>query len=216
MVAPSGVGSLNTWSTRAIVLTMAPILIGLSILQMVSGAVLETLEETYLGNPTLLVLVPVMIDMGGNLGCILASRLSTRLHLGVLEFDIRDTALWTNVIAILGLAATIFTILGFAAYGVGQFITGEPLPLFDLLLISLLSGMSLAVLAILLAVSATYVSYRMGLDPDDTTIPVVTNVADICGVLILSGVAILVLDQDFGDGIEETTAALVEFVVLLL
>jgi mgtE-like transporter len=53
--------------------------------------------------------------------------------------------------------------------------------------------MSLAVLAILLSIGATYVSYRLGLDPDDTTIPIVTNVADICGVLILAGVAILVL-----------------------
>jgi mgtE-like transporter len=184
---------LGTWRTRHIVLTMFPLLIALSVLEMGSGYVLEALEATYLDNPTLLVLVPVMIGMGGNLGAILSSRLSTRLHLGVLEFNLRNTVLWANILAILGLAATVFTTLAVTAWVIGRFVTNSPMAITDLLAISLISGMSLAVLAILLSIGATYVSYRLGLDPDDTTIPVVTNVADICGVLILSGVAILVL-----------------------
>ncbi len=183
----------DTWSLRHIVATMFPILIALSVLEMGSGYVLEELEETYLANPTLLVLVPVMIGMGGNLGAILSSRLSTRLHLGLLEFDPRDEVLWTNVMAILGLAATIFTALGIVAWLVGRFIA-EPMAFVDLMLISVVSGMVLAVLAIVLSVLATYVSYRQGLDPDDTTIPVVTNVCDILGVIVLSGVAIVVLN----------------------
>ncbi|AGB33375.1 MgtE integral membrane region [Natrinema pellirubrum DSM 15624] len=185
--------SVNTWSIRSIVATMFPILIALSILEMGSGYVLEELEETYLANPTLLVLVPVMIGMGGNLGAILSSRLSTRLHLGLLEFDPRDEVLWTNVVAIFGLAATIFTALGIVAWLVGQFIA-EPMALVDLMLISVVSGMVLAGLAIVLSVLATYVSYKQGLDPDDTTIPIVTNVCDILGVIVLSGVAIVVLN----------------------
>lgn len=185
--------ALNTWTIRHIVGTMFPILIGLSVLEMGSGYVLEELQATYLGNPTLLVLVPVMIGMGGNLGAILSSRLSTRLHLGVLEFDPRDEMLWTNVLAILGLAATIFTALGVAAWVVGHVIA-EPMALVDLLLISVVSGMLLAAIAIVLSIGATYVSYKQGLDPDDTTIPVVTNLCDILGVIVLSGVAIVVLN----------------------
>ncbi|ELZ25852.1 magnesium transporter [Natrinema limicola] len=185
--------ALNSWTIRNIVGTMFPILIGLSVLEMGSGYVLEELQETYLGNPTLLVLVPVMIGMGGNLGAILSSRLSTRLHLGVLEFDVRDEVLWTNIIAILGLAATVFSALGVAAWVVGQVIA-EPMALGELLLISISSGMSLAVIAIGLSLAATYVSYTQGLDPDDTTIPVVTNLCDILGVVVLSGVAIVVLN----------------------
>ncbi|PCR92107.1 magnesium transporter [Natrinema ejinorense] len=183
----------DTWSIRSIVATMFPILLVLSMLEMGSGYVLEELEETYIANPTLLVLVPVMIGMGGNLGAILSSRLSTRLHLGLLEFDPRDDVLWTNVLAILGLAATIFTALGITAWLVGHLIA-TPMALADLLLISVVSGMSLAVIAIVLSIAATYVSYTQGLDPDDTTIPVVTNLCDILGVIVLSGVAIVVLN----------------------
>ncbi|PGF15723.1 ABC transporter permease [Natrinema sp. CBA1119] len=184
---------LDTWTIRHIVRTMFPILLVLSMLEMGSGYVLEALEETYLANPTLLVLVPVMIGMGGNLGAILSSRLSTRLHLGVLEFDPRDEVLWTNIFAILGLAVTIFSALGIAAWVVGQVIA-EPMALVDLMLISVVSGMLLAVIAVALSLGATYVSYTQGLDPDDTTIPVVTNLCDILGVIVLSGVAIVVLN----------------------
>ncbi|WP_254762730.1 magnesium transporter [Natrinema marinum] len=183
----------DTWTIRHIVGTMFPILIGLSMLEMGSGYVLSELEETYLANPTLLVLVPVMIGMGGNLGAILSSRLSTRLHLGVLEFDPRDEVLWTNILAILGLAATVFSALGVTAWVVGQVIA-QPMPLADLMIISVVSGMVLAAIAVVLSLAATYVSYTRGLDPDDTTIPVVTNVCDILGVIVLSGVAIVVLN----------------------
>ncbi|SDC99963.1 magnesium transporter [Natrinema hispanicum] len=193
MAAADADDALDTWTISHIVGTMFPILIGLSMLEMGSGYVLEKLQATYLGNPTLLVLVPVMIGMGGNLGAILSSRLSTRLHLGVLEFDVRDEVLWTNVLAILGLAATVFSALGVAAWVVGQLIA-EPMALSELLLISISSGMSLAVIAIGLSLAATYVSYTRGLDPDDTTIPVVTNLCDILGVVVLSGVAIVVLN----------------------
>jgi len=101
--------------------------------------------------------------------------------------------LWMNIFAILGLAVTIFSALGIAAWVVGQVIA-EPMALVDLMLISVVSGMLLAVIAIALSLGATYVSYTQGLDPDDTTIPVVTNLCDILGVIVLSVVAIVVLN----------------------
>jgi len=75
--ADTGGEGLGTWRTRTIVATMFPLLVVLSVLEMGSGFVLESLEATYLDNPTLLVLVPVMIGMGGNLGAIFSARLST-------------------------------------------------------------------------------------------------------------------------------------------
>ncbi len=185
-------GGLGSWRTRTIVATMFPLLVALSVLEMGSGFVLESLESTYLANPTLLVLVPVMIGMGGNLGAIFSARLSTRLHLGTLSFDPRDELLWANVAAVMLLAATVFSALGVAAWVVGRTIA-RPMAFVDLFVISVVSGLVLAALAVVISVAATYVSYRRGLDPDDTTIPVVTNVCDILGVVVLSGVATLVL-----------------------
>ena len=189
-------GSFGDWSVRAIVGTMMPVLVVLSVLEMGSGYVLQELERTFLDRPTLLVLVPVMIAMGGNLGSILSSRLSTRLHLGTLSFSPRDPAILTNIVAVLALAATVFAALGVSAYLltlVPLVEIGGGMTLRETFTVSFVSGMALAVVAVALSISATYVSYRMGLDPDDTTIPVVTNLCDILGVVILAVVASVVL-----------------------
>ncbi|RQG96425.1 magnesium transporter [Natrarchaeobius chitinivorans] len=185
-------GSLGTWNWRRIVGNMFPLLIILSIIVLWAGITLESAEEMLEQYAILAVMVPTMVDMGGNLGAILSSRLSSRFHLGTTELDPSDRVLWANVLAILALGATIFTALAVGAYFLG-IVIGSTLPLSDLLVISLVSGMSVAVIAILFSFAATYGSYRLGIDPDDTTIPIVTNVVDVFGMVIFIGVSALVV-----------------------
>ncbi|QFU81878.1 magnesium transporter [Natronorubrum aibiense] len=183
---------LTEWTVGNIVSTLVPLLIALSILQMVSGTVLETFEEQLLEHPSLLILVPVMIGTAGNLGSIMCSRLSTQLHLGTLEFSPSNPNIRANVGAIMGLAATVFVLLGVASWAIGSILDGT-LGLGTLLFITIVSGMLLAVWVVIVSTVAVYASYRLGYDPDDTTIPIVTNVSDITGVLILFGVVWVVL-----------------------
>ncbi len=190
MVVPQG--SLGTWDVRSIVGNMFPLLIVLTVIVLVAGITLEDAEEMLTEYGLLAVMVPTMVDMGGNLGAILSSRLSTRLHLGTTDFDPRDRELWANVLAVLALGATIFTALAVGAWLIGQVI-GAALPLSVLLTISLISGMSVAVIAVIFSFAATYASFRLGIDPDDTTIPIVTNVVDVFGMVIFIGVSGLVL-----------------------
>ncbi len=190
VVTPSG--SLGSWDTKTIVTNMFPLLVILSIIVLAAGIRLESAEELLERYGILAVMVPTMVDMGGNLGAILSSRLSTRFHLGTTTFDLRDRVLWANVGAILALAATIFTALAVGAYLLGALL-GFGLPLSTLLVISLVSGMSVAVIAIVFSFGATYASFKMGIDPDDTTIPIVTNVVDVFGMIIFIGVSFAVL-----------------------
>ena len=185
-------GSLGSWDYQQIVSNTFPLLVVLSIIVLWAGLTLEGAEDLLDEFAILAVMVPTMVDMGGNLGAILSSRLSTRLHLGTATLDPRDRVLWANVLAILALAASIFTGLAVGAFLVGQLI-GSDLGLGTLLFISLVSGMSVAVIAIVLSFVTTYVSYRAGIDPDDTTIPIVTNVVDVFGMLIYLGVSAWVL-----------------------
>ncbi len=191
MVVPSG--SLGSWETKTIVSNMFPLLVVLSIIVLFAGLVLESAEENLEEFALLAVMVPTMVDMGGNLGAILSSRLSTRLHLGTTEFDYRDRVLWANIAAIFALAVTIFTALAVGAWLIGGVI-GAELELVDLLVISLTSGVLLAVIAVVFSIAATYGSYRLGIDPDDTTIPIVTNVVDVFGMIIFITVSGIVLD----------------------
>ena len=190
MVVPSG--SLGSWETRSIVTNMFPLLVVLCVIVLWAGITLEAAEENLEEFALLAVMVPTMVDMGGNLGAILSSRLSTRLHLGTTEFDPRDRVLWANILAVMALAATIFTALALGAWLIGQVI-GAALGITELLTISLVSGMSVAVIAVVFSLAATYGSYKLGIDPDDTTIPIVTNVVDVFGMVIFIGVSGAVL-----------------------
>jgi len=122
----------------------------------------------------------------------MCSRLSTQLHLGTFELSPSNPVIRANTGAIFGLAATVFGVVGIAAWAIGQGLGGS-LTLFEVFTISMISGMLLALLVVVLSVISVTASYRLGYNPDDTTIPIVTNLCDITGVLILFGVVVVVV-----------------------
>jgi mgtE-like transporter len=183
---------LGTWQWRRIVGNMFPLLVVLSVIVLLAGVTLEDARALLAEYPILAVMVPTMVDMGGNLGAMLSSRLSTRFHLGTAELDPRDRVLWANVAAILALAASVFTALAAGATLLGAAVDST-LAFRQLLVISLVSGLSVATIAVAFSFVATYASYRLGVDPDDTTIPVVTNAVDVSGMVIFITVSAFVL-----------------------
>ncbi|MFB6300184.1 MAG: magnesium transporter [Halobacteriales archaeon] len=181
------------WTVRGITRNMLPILSALTVIEIGSGLVLGSFESTLLTYPSLLVLVPVTIGTAGNLGSILAARLSTAFHLGLLEFALADDRLGGNAIATVLLATTLFPIVGASAWGLGVVTGGAQLGMLTVVLIATASGIALAVLAVLVTVIATYAAYRLSIDPDDVVIPVVTNICDVLGVLVLFLVVVIIL-----------------------
>nr|WP_305794481.1 magnesium transporter [Halomarina rubra] len=164
-----------------------PILLALTLVAVASGLVLGGFEATLLKYPSLLVLVPVTIGSAGNLGSVLASRLSTAFHLGTLSFGADDTLIG-NAVATVALSLTVFPIIGVGAWLLTAAWTGSRLALTTVVLVAVCSGAILAVLAVLVTVTTAYAAYRLQLDPDDVVIPVVTNTCDVLGVLVLFAV----------------------------
>ena len=183
----------DEWTVAGIVRTMLPVLAVLTAVELGSGLVLDTFEDTLLRYPSLLVLVPVTIGMAGNLGSVLAARLSTAFHLGLLSFSPTDDRLAGNALATVALAVTIFPVVGAGAWAVQGLLGATELALGTVVLVALSSGLVLAVLAVFVTVVTTYAAYRFSLDPDEVVIPVVTNVCDVLGVLVLFGVVRLVV-----------------------
>jgi mgtE-like transporter len=173
------------WSVRAITRATLPVLLALTLVEIGSGLVLGSFEEELLRSPSLLVLVPVTIGSAGNLGSILAARLSTAFHLGTLSFSVDDDVLGGNAAATVALAATIFPLVGVGAWLLAEVTVGAALPPARVVAVAVTSGLVLSVLAVTVTVVATYAAYRRELDPDDVVIPVVTNVCDVLGVVVL-------------------------------
>jgi len=181
------------WTVRSIMRSMLPVLFALTLVELGSGLVLGTFQRTLLTYPSLLVLVPVTIGSAGNLGSILAARLSTAFHLGVLSFSPTDERLAGNALAILGLAVTIFPAVGAGAWWLASLTVGARLAAATVIVIAATAGVALALVAVVVALTATYAAYRLGLDPDDVVVPVVTNVCDVLGVVTLFVVVAVVV-----------------------
>ena len=181
------------WTVRAITRAMLPVLLVLTLVEVGSGLVLGRFEAQLLQFPTLLALVPVTIGTAGNLGSILAARLSTAFHLGTLSFDPTNDHLGGNAVATVALALTLFPVVGIGAWALTALTAGARLSPGTVVTIAVASGLGLAVLSVLVTVTVTYVAYRLELDPDDVVIPVVTNVCDVLGVVVLVATAQVVL-----------------------
>ncbi|WP_123536548.1 magnesium transporter [Halosimplex salinum] len=178
----------SDWSVSGITRRLFPILVALTLLELVGGLTLGSFEATLRRYPSLLVLVPVTIGTAGNLGSVLSARLSTAFHLGILSFDVTDDELLGNTITTVLLAVTVFPVVGAGAWAVARVTGGARLPVETVVAVASISGLVLAVLAVAVTVTAAYTAYRFEADPDDVVIPVVTNVCDVLGVIVLFGV----------------------------
>ena len=173
------------WTFRGISRATLPVLLVLTVVAVGSGLILGTFEEELITYPSLLVLVPVTIGTAGNLGSLLASRLSTAFHLGTLSFSPRDDHLAGNSIATIFLTLSLFPLVGAGAWGLTVLTTGAVLSLETVVLVAFTSGAGLAMFAVIVTIVATYGAYLFGLDPDDVVIPVVTVTCDVLGVVML-------------------------------
>lgn len=155
-----------------------PLLVFLSILELISGYFLGSIEERLLSEPAFLILVPVIIAIGGNLGSLLSSRLSTFLHLGVL--NPRDIKV--NILAIFGLSVTLFSLVAIITFFI-SILQGGDLSFAQIFYISIGTGAVLTVLSVTISLTFTYISKYLGLDPDNIVIPIVTVICDVFGIL---------------------------------
>jgi mgtE-like transporter len=158
-----------------------------------AGTVLETRLETLVRDPALLVAVPPFIALSGALGGILSARLSSRLHLGLLTPSRAPSGQVAPEASVMGLLA----IAGFTLVGTTTWIAAT---VFDIaapsawqLVVGLLSGGLIATgLLFLVAYYAATASFRFGLDPDNSSIPIVSSSMDFLGILCLvAGISVV-------------------------
>ncbi len=169
---------------KRIVLESIPVLIAAGILSLVAGTAIEAAGGRL--SWVFLVLLPGYLGSAGALGGILANRLSTKVHLGLVEASLipRGTAR-SDMGFTLALAAPIFVFLVLLAEGTALVFGGDS-PGFAMLLAVVLSAGAVATIFVLgVAYYGTLAVVRFGLDPDNMGIPMVTAALDVVGALTL-------------------------------
>lgn len=177
----------NKSLVRKIVRESLPILGIAIVLDIMAGAVVEPrVERVFVFYPAFLIFLPGLLENTGALGGILAARLGTKLHLGSAQPRARPDApalLDGTIVLLLGIflysvsAAT--TLLAAEATG-----AAHPGALV-FLATTMTAGLLALLLAALIGYYAAIVTYRLGLDPDNHTIPLVTSGMDLLGVICL-------------------------------
>lgn len=170
--------------TRRILRESIPLLAVAGMVDVFAGLFVEVRLERFLTYPALLVLVPPFLEGAGALGGILASRLASKLHLGVLtpRGVPEAVALLDGSIVFLFAVAT-FTLIGLAADLAAVLVRlASPGPA-TVLGISLTAGLMATVVATMVAYYTAVATYRLGMDPDNHGIPIITSAMDFFGVL---------------------------------
>ena len=154
-------------------------------LDILAGTVVEPRISRFALFPALLAIIPPLVSNAGALGGILSSRLSSKLHLGVLSpraLPESPAILDAGLALAFGLVA--FTAVGVAGYLYGVII-GKSLGAGIMIGGTLLAGMIATAAAIVVAYYVAILTARFGLDPDNHSVPIITSVMDLAGVLCL-------------------------------
>jgi mgtE-like transporter len=156
-------------------------------MEIVGGQILNQNEELLLMVPIFLVMIPVINGVGGNIGSILGARLSSGLHIGLIEFKRSGDELQKNVLSavLLGIISytslTIFILLISPLMGIST----EANLIVKAGYIMISCGLLLISIVIVVSVLVAKFSFDRGFDPDNVVTPVVTTLCDVLGILIL-------------------------------
>jgi mgtE-like transporter len=180
-------------NVRAIVIQGLAILLLCAIIEILAGNVLERMKEQLAVTlPALIVMIPPLLDLRGNVNGALASRLGTALHTGVIEPKLSMSAeLKVNVISSLILSFLASATIGALSAGVGALL-GKSINVFALMTIAIVAGVVSGIILAFITVVVSVVSYMRGWDPDNVTAPLMATIGDFITMVSIFLIAILV------------------------
>lgn len=124
--------------------------------------------------------------MRGSISGVLASRLSSSMHLGAFEVEFsRDSVLGSNLRASFLSTVIIGFWLGLIVSGISVVFGIEGLSAIDYVVISVVSGIISGLIVMGITLLVVLVSYRFGLDLDMIAAPTVTTAGDIVTLPVL-------------------------------
>jgi mgtE-like transporter len=169
---------------RRIVAEMVAVILLTPLLDIAAGAVLQAKEPVLTALPGLLILIPPFVSQAGALGGILSSRLSSKLQLGLITArGLPESPALLDAGLVVAFGVAIFTFIGAVALvlsnltglahpGAGPMIGG-----------TLLAGMLAMPVVIGVGYYLAIVTSRFGLDPDNQSVPIITSVMDLVGIV---------------------------------
>jgi magnesium transporter len=162
-----------------------PWLLVLVFMNIFSGAGIAHFEDTITSAVALVFFLPLLIDSGGNAGSQSATLMVRSLALG----DVRMGDWFRLLRKEVGVALIMGLIMGIGVATIGMF-RGGP----DIAIVVAMSMVCIVLVGCLIGMSLPFLLTRFGFDPATASAPLITSIADICGVLIYFSIATWYLD----------------------
>jgi magnesium transporter len=159
-------------------------LVGLVILNLGSSGVIAAFEDTLSAAIALAFFIPLLIDSGGNTGSQSATLMVRALATGDVHLSHWGRAFVKEIAVGICLGLT----LGVASSVLGLFRGG-----FEIGLVVALSMTAIVVTANLIGTALPFVLTRLRLDPAVASSPLITSIADVCGLFIYFTIATVVI-----------------------
>lgn len=178
---------------RRMLLEMALVLVLVPILNVLAGTMLQSQSARLYMFPGLLLLIPPFISQAGALGGIYSSRLTSKLQIGVITPRGRpEPPAIVDGGIVVGFSSVIFVLIGVLTVAIAG-AAGRALPGTGTTIgATLLAGAFVIPLLILLGYYLAVGTTRFGLDPDNQSVPLITGVMDLTGVVaVVSAVSLL-------------------------
>jgi mgtE-like transporter len=176
---------LKEGALKSIIIQSFPILLFSLALDALSGVLIEFNMSKITMVPIILMLIPAFLEEGGNIGNIFSSRMGTKLHLGSLDakFDLKKVKF--EIVNSYLLSIAIFFTVGSLTFIAGMFFGVGGMSFAQIMFVSMSVGLILTTIVIFLSFFISIISFKYHLDPDNTTIPLISSTADVLGVAIL-------------------------------
>ena len=170
-----------------------PLLIFCGLGGIIAGKTLGEMTDLLKNIPGLIVIIPAIIALRGNISTTFGSRLGSAYHLGVIDAEnMWNEELKQNIIGSLILSFLVTIIIGILAYlKTIVFFTINPDPL-KLIFIVILAGMLSGIILTILTIIIIFAVFKRGYDPDNITGPALATFGDIITMFCIFGSAIFV------------------------
>jgi mgtE-like transporter len=178
---------------RRIVIESLPVLSVALVLSTLAGMALQKRVELLAMVPALLVLQPAFVSSAGALGGILSSRMSTKLHLGLVRPSMAPgVEVQRDALLVMAVGLPVYVFNGLGAQLVATLLGLRTPGVWQMLVVSLVGGALTMCFMMALAYYGTIAAWRVDIDPDSVGIPVVTASVDFVGVVALIAVAVTI------------------------
>jgi mgtE-like transporter len=163
--------------------------------QVLSSTMLALLIESFTGTslvkytsslvayPSVLASLPALMQASGSISCVFASKISTRLHLGLYNPSYTPSEGFSDFILYsIFLYLPAYSLVGVIGVG-GAFFMGLPTTIMTTFKIVFLSGAILLPIILMLSHLLSVVTFKHGWDPDNVTLPLLTALMDLFSVI---------------------------------